>query len=329
VIVSEWVGEEERSYHLAQINSRSGERRYFAQCQVAFLDLQLSPDESWLLLTGSNDVITLMSVADGSRIDFPVPGVISASWWPGSSASTVGLLRNHQDGEAIWSFDLEQNQLTRVSTLEQPFQRVEHGPFFNDLRIHPTEHRALIGAREVGGNQVSLSSLDLTSGKLTVLREPHLDADRRFGRVNRSWRWVSPPSNHPVVVHPDLLSMLRSEEYAPPNPKRESVAKDAHDLTILLTKALVDHTDDIHRLRAEMLRSFEAHLRFGAPPSDGLVEWIDELSALNHRMTATLKGDDMSSWPDGAPALAAFSRSLDLIRTSRFSEVNWDADRNA
>jgi hypothetical protein len=225
------------SYHLAQV-APNGERRYFA---IAGSSVEVSPDLQWVL-TRDNRSTRIIRIVDGTTIDVPVPAVLSASWWPARSASTICMLQGTEQGEQFVAFDLEHNAILRGPLLSHPFARSEYGPYFDDLRVHPSENRALIGARAESGNQVSVSTVDMTTGSLTVLRPRHFDpGTEQYLIVDSSWRWIDRPANRPVTVHPDLTATALRPAYAPPSGENSAVAKDTHDLTIMLTKAILDH----------------------------------------------------------------------------------------
>ena len=314
----------EREYHLAMV-APSGERRYFA---AAGSTVEVSPDHRWVL-TADNRSTRIVRIADGLTIEIPVTGILTSSWWPARSASTICMLQRADGGEQFIAFDLEHNVVLHGPPLKQPFERSEYGPYFNDLRVHPSQNRALLGARAASGNQVSVSMVDLTTGALTVLRPRHFDADtQRYLVVDSCWRWIDRPALRTVSVHPDLVANAAYPDYAPPSGKNAAVAKDAHDLTIMLTKAILDHMDDAHRLRPEVLRSYEAHRSFADVPASGLTEWLDMLVVRNRETLAQMPSD-RREWDRSIHAFAAFVNGLELVHNDRASEINWQRDRNA
>lgn len=314
----------DRSYHIAQI-APNGERRYFA---IGGSTIQVSPDLQWVL-TRDNQSTLIVSIVDGTTIEVPVPAVLSASWWPARSASTICLLQGTEQGEQFVAFDLEHNALLRGPLLNHPFARGEYGPYFNDLRVHPSENRALIGARAESGNQVSVSTVDLTTGSLTVLRPRHFDpVSEQYLIVDSSWRWIDRPANRPVVLHPDLAATALRPDYAPPSRTNSAVAKDTHDLTITLTKAILDHMADAHRLRPELLRSYEAHRSYADAPSEGLTEWLAMLIERNRETLAGMP-TDRGEWDKSIHAFAALANGLELVHRGQASQINWQQDRNS
>lgn len=314
----------DRTYHLAQV-APNGDRRYIAH---AGSTIELSPDLRWVL-TRDNRATQIIDVGDGRTIDLPVPGIMSASWWPARSASTICILQATDQGERFVAFDLERNELVEGPALGHGFERHEYGPYFDDLRVHPSEHRALLGARAESGNQVSVSTVDLISGALTVHRPRHFDpGTEQYLVVDRCWRWIDRPERAAVSIHPDLAALAVRPDYAPPSGKRSSVGADTHDLTIMLTKAIVDHMDDVHRLRPELLRSYEAHRAHAEPPSEGLTEWLQMLIDRN-RDTLAQMPPDRADWDRTVHAFAAFANGLELVHRDESHRIDWGQDRNA
>ena len=88
--------------------------------------------------------------------------------------------------------------------------------------------------------------------------------------------------------------------------------------------------DDVHRLRPEALRAYEAARRFGR--GAGLDEWLVLMSNASHESVDDARrqyGANPSVWPAGERSLAALAAALDLIRIGSHDLVDWTGDRNA
>jgi hypothetical protein len=233
------------------------------------------------------------------------------------------LLVKRDDGPAgFWSFDLERNVLGKAIQLELPFASTNPGPYFEDLQVHPSDNRALIGFRSTEGNQVSLASVDLSTGRLSVLRDSHVDSARQYARINRSWRWLASPQSRKLVLHPDLNN--GSFPVLKPPVKNESIALDAHDVAAVLFNAFSEQFEDM----PEGLRAYEAHRLFADPPSATFTSWVGT-HARNLRESANGLASklpaDRGKWPSWAHGLTVFADALNLVHEDRSSEVDWTA----
>lgn len=336
-VVESWGGSDE--CRVAVVDLSSGSRTYLWKPDedLSGASLQFSPGDQWLLVSSWRGLYLL--AVDGSwLINVPFAGFDSASWWSARSVSTLAVIFNTEAGPHLAAFDLSTGLRQDLGPIvgSDPSMPADRR-YYADLKVHPSRSVALVGAREgpsaahqeKHGSCWRVAELDLDSRRVRVLRAPFFDDNSWFERDHSSWQWVEAHRGGQVSIIDSLMQQGHRPTPADPPAISSYVSDDAGDLTIFTAKALVDHMDDVHCLRAEVLRAFEANQRFGGRPT--IAEWLSEFAARNKHMLRQVVaecGQDPNGWPRFAHGIQAFDAALDCLLAGEFDLVQWAEHRN-
>jgi hypothetical protein len=319
---------------LCSIDRQTHERTYSLELGGAFGNetVQISQDSDWVLVQFSNKLI-IGNPSTGQFIDIEVPSLDAACWWPRRSVSSIAITQWQPDSVVLSCFDLATNKTEIIGTVSdgQPGR-----PHVNRLRMHPTLNCALAGSRHgtneehryKHGTKVRVGLLNLDTLRIDALTDAFMDSTNSFERDHSKWDWTTDPAPSQMIVAPELLASTFHVQPRPGVIPSQRAASASRDAIIMAGQAFVDHLDNPHLLRTEVLRFVEAGMTHGFDTE--VREWLEILVNGNHRTvgdSSRLFGDDRQHWPAPARALAAFSSSLDLVLAGRADEIHWGAER--
>jgi hypothetical protein len=319
---------------LATVDTESSRRVYGFEVPhlIGNESVQYGADPSNALLCLRDEMLVVRPL-DGIAIRLPAPGLLAASWWPSRGANTVAFVQLESNTAVLKAIDLATNSYEVVG----PISDGEEGwASVTRLRIHPERDIALAGSRngttpeyrEKHGTRVRAGILDMNTRTVQPNFDPFSGPDY-FERSHSDWEWIDSPPSSASQLSDELMSSATRFQPTMDLPSSATAAKECHDLTIYATKAFVDHTDDPHRLRTEVLRYFEGVQRFG--PDKGISDWLSMLSSRNAGAledATRIFGGDRGKWPSNLRALANFASDLDSLLANQPGSIDWQASRD-
>ena len=339
-LIENWGGS---TWRIAIADLESGERRYLRAPKKKFTGLetiQFSPGNDWILVAGYRRWKALLVRSDtGEAIRLPLGRAMTAAWWPSQGASAIAVLLDDDDGTQLACFDCETAQLRPIG----PIRCVDSDltgdqRHCSELVVHPFKNIALVGtddrpsntSRSPNGSRYRVAHLDLDRRETLPLVDPFVGGDDRFERCHSSGRWVIPPKATTVFMHDELMASSKSHVCDEPE-DTEYTGGNAAEIAFHASEALLDRMEDVHRLRPELLRAFEACRRYGSRKDLDVTDRLRELQKVAHRVVGDLRtewGLDPQQWPSSGPGVTTLARGLDLVISGRSQEIDWSADRN-
>jgi len=253
--------------------------------------VRFSPDGRYILVTRWSEP-AIVDATSGEVMTLPINGDIA--WWPARGPSTLLWLDQHDEGHGvICSYDISSGVTEKLQPITYPEApglaltryRINHP------EVDPTGTKALCGTyfgvrpelQEEHGSRERVSLLDLETGAVTPLVDPHVGADETLEREHRSWRWLrsaAPPIGQSTTLAPEVVASivparteLGSDNYA-------SAADQAFNLTIACMRTMVgDSPGQTNPYYApEALRTILAMTTYGADRLAEIASWLEEVA---------------------------------------------------
>ncbi|MGH9299246.1 MAG: hypothetical protein ACRDZT_04965, partial [Acidimicrobiales bacterium] len=142
-----------------------------------------------------------------------------------------------------------------------------------------------------------VSLLNIETGVVEPLVDPHVGGDERLEREHHSWRWLRrPAAGATFALAPDIVATTVPAAYELTPENYGSAAEQARNLTVACMRAMVGDSPDrsVPLFAPEVLRALGAIQTFAPDRVAELESWLDEVSGMMPVFAAP--GQEQGRW---------------------------------